>query len=63
MDVAEAGRRGGLKRAAKLSDKALKESAQKASRAFWDSLTPEERSEENKRRAAKRKKPKKHPRG
>lgn len=40
----------------KLSDEERKQAASKASRAYWDSLTKEQRSAEMKRRAAKRKK-------
>lgn len=41
---------------AKASKKEKTAAASKASRAYWDALTPEERSAEMKRRAAKRKK-------
>jgi hypothetical protein len=50
------GKLGGEKRAAKMPPERRSETAQHASRAYWDSLTPEERSAEMKRRAAKRKK-------
>jgi hypothetical protein len=40
---------------AKATTKEKKASASKASRAFWDALTPKQRSAEMKRRAAKRK--------
>jgi len=56
MDTREAGRRGGSKRAATMTAEERAEAAKKMSRAFWDSLTPEERSAEMKRRAAKRRK-------
>jgi hypothetical protein len=42
----------------KASEQEKKESASHASRAYWDALSPEERSAEMKRRAAKRKKKK-----
>jgi hypothetical protein len=44
---------------AKASEKEKKETASHASRAYWDSMTPEQRSAEMKRRAAKRRKRKK----
>jgi hypothetical protein len=49
------GRLGGHARAAALSEESRKEMASKAGRAYWDALSPEERSAEMKR-AAKRKK-------
>jgi len=41
---------------AKSTAEERKEAASKASRAYWDKLSPEERSAEMKRRAKKRKK-------
>jgi hypothetical protein len=44
------------KRIKKISPRRRREIAGQASRAYWDRLTPEERSAEMKRRSAKRKK-------
>ena len=49
-------RRAARARWAKASEEERKENAAHASRAYWDALTPEARSAEMKRRAAKRKK-------
>jgi hypothetical protein len=51
---AEAGRKGWAKK----TESEKKAAAANASRAYWDALSPEERSAEMKRRAAKRKKKK-----
>jgi hypothetical protein len=48
-------RRAARKRWAKASDEQKKAAVAHASHAYWDKLTPEERSAEMKRRAAKRK--------
>jgi hypothetical protein len=48
-------RRAARKRWAKASEEEKKAAVAHASRAYWDNLTPEERSAEMKRRAAKRK--------
>ena len=58
MDTRRAGRIGGKRRAAKMTAKQRSEGAGLASRAYWDALSPEQRSAEMKRRAAKRKKAK-----
>lgn len=58
MDTRKAGQIGGKRRAAKLTPEERSEGAAVASRAYWDALTPEERSAEMKRRAKKRKKAK-----
>lgn len=50
------GRKGAKTRWAGKSEDERKATAQVASRAYWDSMTPEQRSAEMKRRAAKRKK-------
>jgi hypothetical protein len=49
-------RKAARKRWAKATNKEKAASASKASRAYWDALTPKQRSAEMKRRAAKRKK-------
>jgi hypothetical protein len=51
-------RRAIKKRWANATEEEKKASASRASRAYWDALSPEERSAEMKRRAAKRKKKK-----
>ena len=59
VDTREAGRRGAKKRWANKSvadKKAATEPAHQGARAYWASMTKEERSAEMKRRAAKRKK-------
>lgn len=48
-------RKAARKRWANASEKEKKDTASHASRAYWDSMTPEQRSAEMKRRAAKRK--------
>ena len=50
------GKLGGKKRATALTPEKLAEAASKAGKAYWAKMTPEERSAEMKRRAAKRKK-------
>jgi hypothetical protein len=56
MDTREAGRIGGSRRAATMTAEQRSEAARKAVAGYWDKLSPEERSAEMKRRAAKRKK-------
>jgi hypothetical protein len=51
VELSEHLRRAVRRRWAKASEQEKKEAASKASRAYWDSLTPEERSSEMKRRA------------
>jgi len=53
-------RRARAKRWAGKTDKEKQAAASHASRAYWDSLTPEQRSAEMKRRAAKRNKRREH---
>jgi hypothetical protein len=48
----------GRKRWAGIGDEERRELMASAAKAYWDSLTPEQRSAEMKRRAAKRKKAK-----
>jgi hypothetical protein len=50
------GKLGGKKRATGMTPEQRSKTASEASRAYWDSMSPEERSAEMKRRAAKRKK-------
>jgi hypothetical protein len=52
----EQGRLGGKKAQAKKSPAQKQATASKGGRAYWDALSPEERSAEMKRRAKKRKK-------
>jgi len=56
VDTKRAGKLGGTRRAENMTPEQRSEGAKVASRAYWDSLSPEERSAEMKRRAAKRKK-------
>ena len=51
VELSEHLRRAVRRRWARASEQEKKEAASKASRAYWDSLTPEERSSEMKRRA------------
>jgi hypothetical protein len=52
--LSEHQRQAARKRWAKTSKKDRAKTAKRASRAYWDAMTPEERSAEMKRRAAKR---------
>jgi hypothetical protein len=55
MDTRKAGRMGGKRRAERMTPKERSQAASKAALARWEGLTPEERSAEMRRRAAKRK--------
>jgi hypothetical protein len=58
MDLRTHLRKAARKRWAKASKAEKQKNAARASRAYWDSMSPEERSAEMKRRAAKRKRTK-----
>jgi len=55
MDTKDAGAKGGRQRAKKMTPKERSAASAEASRAYWDALSPEQRSAEMKRRAKKRK--------
>ena len=59
VDTKKAGKLGGTRRAENMTPEQRSEGAKVASHAYWDALTPEQRSAEMKRRAAKRKRKKK----
>jgi hypothetical protein len=56
MDTRKAGKLGGKRRAEIMTPEQRSEGAGLASRAYWDSMTPEQRSAEMKKRAKKTKK-------